>query len=483
MNCIQRHTPVHARFFATLVALGGLGAISACTGRVETTGAAAPNTTNTPGDGTSANGPTTSGNASSSGSVVPTAYDGQGFVVHEWGTNTVVVGSDGSLQVGMHHEEEGLPSFVYDRIKSNKQDGVPATDKLETPVTYFYSDKPRKVTAKVNFPKGVLTQWYPQVVQTLPVVGWPMQGTAVADPALDRTFAFGSEACRSKFGTPANGLLDWGTIEILGPGEAASVPAAPLDQYTWSYARDVKANVIRNARGQHENYLFYRGLGNFEQPALVTTKALGKLTLTNKFTASVSSVFVIHVESRGGSFNEYQGEVASGRSLEREVPTIGKEDLDSYAESLGQAVTNALDRSGLYHDEAVGMVNTWKRQWFRTPGTRVLYIAPQSWTDAVLPLTITPKPDKTTRVLLLRIEVISPEVEAKDLEGLQRFAGATSTSDGETYFRALGRFAEPRLRRALSLASLDSKFADAQRGAVSFLETIATKETSSAHGE
>src|SRR6185295_344671 len=30
------------------------------------------------------------------------AYPGSGFVVHEWGTNTVVVGSDGSLQRGLH---------------------------------------------------------------------------------------------------------------------------------------------------------------------------------------------------------------------------------------------------------------------------------------------------------------------------------------------------------------------------------------------
>ena len=43
------------------------------------------------------------------------AYPGTGFRVHEWGTNTIVVGSDGSMQRGLHHEEEDLPSFVYDR--------------------------------------------------------------------------------------------------------------------------------------------------------------------------------------------------------------------------------------------------------------------------------------------------------------------------------------------------------------------------------
>src|SRR5690348_11904858 len=50
--------------------------------------------------------------------LAATRYGGQGFVVHEWGTNTVVVGSDGSMQRGLHHEEEDLPAFVYDRLKA-----------------------------------------------------------------------------------------------------------------------------------------------------------------------------------------------------------------------------------------------------------------------------------------------------------------------------------------------------------------------------
>src|SRR4051812_35901096 len=47
-------------------------------------------------------------------------YAGSGFVVHEWGTNPTVVGSDGSLQRGLHHEGDDLPPFVYDRLKAAK---------------------------------------------------------------------------------------------------------------------------------------------------------------------------------------------------------------------------------------------------------------------------------------------------------------------------------------------------------------------------
>ncbi|MHA4875279.1 hypothetical protein, partial [Enterococcus faecium] len=51
-----------------------------------------------------------SGNGVASSGGVGTSFSGKGFVVHEWGTNTVVVGSDGSMQTGMHHEEEDLPA-------------------------------------------------------------------------------------------------------------------------------------------------------------------------------------------------------------------------------------------------------------------------------------------------------------------------------------------------------------------------------------
>ncbi len=56
--------------------------------------------------------------AGGNGAVEPKHYPGQGFIVHEWGTDTIVVGSNGSLQRGLHHEEEDLPAFVYDRMKA-----------------------------------------------------------------------------------------------------------------------------------------------------------------------------------------------------------------------------------------------------------------------------------------------------------------------------------------------------------------------------
>ena len=91
-----------------------------------------------------------------------------------------------------------------------------------------------------------------------------------------------------------------------------------------------------------------------------------------------------------------------------------------------------------------------QRQWFLTPGLRVFYLAPQAWTDAVLPLTLDPIPDELVRVMVVRVELLTPGVEADDARAVELLA--TDAASARAHFEALGRFAEPRLRRALELA-------------------------------
>lgn len=449
------------------------------------------------GKGSDIGGTTSSGGsaampASDVGGSPPNQYPGSGFVVHEWGTDTVVVGSDGSLQRGLHHEEEDLPRFVYDRIKAAALLGSTispsVTIKMETPVTYFYSDVPRTVRAAVSFPKGVLTQWYPSVTSFLPPVAapnamLPNQPLGYADPALDPTFPFASELCRTKFGTVGSGLLDWGNLSVLArdANVTAKMPLAALDEFSWSYARDVAANPIQSANGEAERFLFYRGLGNFELPVQVNVTGPGiaglggnPVTLKNRFSEAIGPVFMMNVGKNEAVFSQFPQGIAPGGELSDRLPTLyGTTPLDTYADELSAAVTGALDDTGLYHDEAVAMVNTWKRQWFRTPGQRLLYIIPQTWTDASIPLTIEPKPDTMLRVMLIRVEVITPEQEAEDVAAL---AGLDSKSSASVeHFLSLGRFAEPRLRRALALSP--------SAAGQDYLAQIATANTSVGIGE
>ena len=162
-------------------------------------------------------------------------------------------------------------------------------------------------------------------------------------------------------------------------------------------------------------------------------------------------VFVVDVTAESGAFSVAAAGIGAGATGALEVPKESeRQPLDAFTAALADAVTSALDATGLYHDEAVAMVNTWQRQWFLTPGLRVFYLAPQAWTDAVLPLTLDPIPDELVRVMVVRVELLTPEVEADDARAVELLA--TDAASARDHCEALGRFAEPRLRRALELA-------------------------------
>lgn len=403
------------------------------------------------------------------------AYPGTGFVVHEWGTNTVVVGSDGSMQRGLHHEEEDLPTFVYDRTKSELARD-PTNVKMETPVTYFYSDKPLTATATVTFPKGIFTQWYPHVAAYMPEV---LAGKG--DPALDADFPYSTPECKESFSRLHDGVLSWGEVSVLGRNASPSAPEAALDRYTWSHARAVAANPVRvNVAGktQDERFLFYRGLGNFPLDVKITSDFDGTLTLANlDATRPVGAAFVLRVEKDKAAFAVHAGGIAKSAKLTTTAPPA-TQGIDAYVQDLAKAMVTELDKAGLYHDESIAMVKTWARQWFRTPGVRVLYLAPQAWTDAQIPLSITPTPASMVRVMVIRVEAISHDEERVDLAAVGDFTSDATTAKAIAHFDALGRFAEPRLRRAFSLLSGPPPAA-----ALAHLDSISGKDVSLRAGE
>jgi hypothetical protein len=332
------------------------------------------------------------------------------------------------------------------------------TIKMETPVTYFYSDRAVLVNASVDFPKGVLTQWYPRASSWLPAIAAPNSigvdlPATYADPVLNASFPFQTEMCRARLSAVAGGRLDWGNFSVSARGDKPELPlpSAPLDQFGWSYARQVDSNLVRMPGGESEKFLFYRGLGEFDLPVKVQAGAAGQVKFSNTYREAMGSVFVLNVAQKQAAFSRHAQGIAAGGTLADTVPSLETAaSLDEYEAGLASAVTDALDASGLYHDEAVAMVNTWRRQWFRTPGIRALYLIPQSWTDESIPLTIAPKPDSTLRVMLIRVELITPEQETSDVKAVGLFG--SDTTSATLHFTDLGRFAEPRLRRALALS-------------------------------
>ena len=57
------------------------------------------------------------------------------------------------------------------------------------------------------------------------------------------------------------------------------------------------------------------------------------------------------------------------------------------------------------------MVETWWDSYFATEGLRVFWVLPESKTEAILPLEVSPAPEKQVRVIVGRSEVLRPEKE------------------------------------------------------------------------
>lgn len=344
--------------------------------------------------------------------LAPLASEDPGYVLHEWGTFTTVAGSDGVLLEGLTYDDHQLPDFVYER--STSEPGFSGMScKMETPVIYFYSDRPRELRVKVAFQQGVLTQWYPQVHQLYPPAG--------PEPLALR-----------------GGVLDWGRIQLLGPGEGVGELPGVGSAFHWEHARAVDANVIvrHTPFDQHERFLFYRGLGSFALPLAVWTDGDGGLNMSNMVDDPLPGLIVL--SRRGQSLRAMRLPALSrgtpAHVLPAELPAIE-------LPALMELTARLLEEQGLYPLEALAMVNTWQQSYFETDGLRVLYPLPRGETDWLLPLSVSPAPRESVRVLVGRTDVLTREAEQAALAALPLIR---TPDQARAHF---GRFALPLLHR------------------------------------
>ncbi len=367
---------------------------------------------------------TAPGEVAGTGSIAEVAKPA-GLIAHEWGTFTSVVGSDGVLLEGLHHEEEALPAFVYGRapISNNQTKRIEAlpegvTQKMETPVIYFYTPEPVDVSVRVDFPDGVLSEWYPAAASFAPAIG-----------ALDRI---------------GQGTMQWDVRLAHEPADLVEVHPEDI----WAPSREVPGAATVTAGDEHERFIFYRGLARFETPLQVTADAQGLVHIHNSSAQRIPAAFLLHVHEGGGSITKL-GAVGPGTTVS--ASPSPKESPGDYENIAAAAIAEELEASGLYRDEALSMVNTWRRSYFGNHGLRVLYILPAEWTDKLLPLHIEPAPVEVVRTLVGRVEVLTPAEEGAFVAELEGSRGQEFPVEG------LGRFAEPKLRRALQLVRPEAR--------------------------
>jgi hypothetical protein len=366
------------------------------------------------------------------------------LVIHEWGTFLGMSGSDGSSLDGMYHEEHALPAFVHTR--SRDQLRLPGSLlKGETPVIYFYTDRPQSVRIGVRFPKGVWTQWYPQAVRVDPSL---VQGAESPD-------------------RPGNGLICWhadilptSLVEqrrIMKDGEIPSLPATSAEAL-WNFARNVDAAYVRcldgtktQAAPEYERFLFYRGLGEARLPLRLDAQQGGTLSADQEPTIAegIRHVFVLRVENGRGAYR-YRPLLRPGQTVSSMIPATDRaRPLAEFTRDIASDLASRLEASGLHAKEARAMVNTWTTSYFQTEGIRVLCVLPQSWTDAFIPMTVVPKPKQVVRVMVGRGELITPERERQAEAAVRSLADPDGPRrlQAFAYLREQGRYVEPIIRR------------------------------------
>lgn len=360
------------------------------------------------------------------------------YAAHEWGTFTSVQGADGVQMDWNPLSVSELPPFVYERnrVLAGKpvfaaKTGLTTRQRMETPVIYFYSDKARTVDVSVGFPQGQVTEWYPQ------------------ENAADLGMWTSSRAAK----TPA---LHWSKVEILPKADAAEnkLPTGPAGSHYYA-ARETDAALLRvvgEKKTEVEKFLFYRGVGSFTAPLTVQLDSAdpARVSLKNTGAEVLRDLFVCHAQDGQVSWEKVDS-LAPGAQVT--VLTNADGAKKRSREMLAAALRESLAAAGLFPKEAAAMVKTWETSWLGETGLRVLYTLPRAWTDRTLPLTITPAPAKTERVMVGRAEVITPAMEQAMLDATQRYLAGTAETRPQivasTRALGLGRFAEPTLRRVM----------------------------------
>ncbi|MBI3860918.1 MAG: hypothetical protein HY290_03390 [Planctomycetia bacterium] len=364
------------------------------------------------------------------------------LVIHEWGTFTCLQDELGNSIPGVNTDDESVPEFVHriaDLIPRTSElapvysKGVPRSHRqvrmrLETPVVYFHPPagltQPLHASLTVDFRGGWLTEYYPAA-------------SVIAPGLKDGNFRFAGLTPQTR------GSLDWHDLTIGG-----DYPLPETDAQVWLAPREVDAATVKAPGGEAEKYLFYRGVGNLPSPITVSRPSgSDELIIREDMPAdlglraplAIRALWLVNVRDDGQVAYRSLGAAgltgARGRELMRTAAVFrdgsgtpardqsGGHGQTSRPETAAKAFSGGnlarlraemrkeLIADGLFEDEADAMLKTWELAYFKSPGVRLLYLLPQQWTDAVLPMKCSLAAE-VSRTMVGRIELVTPRQRA-----------------------------------------------------------------------
>lgn len=347
------------------------------------------------------------------------------LTVHEWGTFTTVAGVDGRaidwLPLGGPTD---LPCFVehfqnritvkfavndpkrpldYETARTN----LLAKVRMETPVVYFYAPREMTANVRVQFPRGLMTEWYPHAAVR--------QDVGAADMLRNPNYS---------------STLEWQNV-MLTPAAKRAFPVEGGASHYYA-ARATEATPL-HVTNQNEGFLFYRGVADFDVPLSAAAQSDSAVRIRNLGSDELPGVVLF--EKRGGAIG-YRSHGALGGEASISAPK-----LDGTLVGLRTELERMLVNAGLFPKEAAAMVETWRDSWFEE-GTRVFYVLPPRAMDTILPLQITPKPANVARVFVGRMEVVTPSA--------QRAVESAIARNDTRVLEQYGRFLAPITDRILA---------------------------------
>lgn len=372
--------------------------------------------------------------------------------VHEWGTFTVLLSSDGRTTnwYQPYSDIAQLPPFTNDLMRMKSSIG-PAQVRMETPVIYFYPKEEMNVKVKVLFRNGKITERFPAAMDESSNIH---SGLDKSEPGVITSFHTFQDRLNEIIKQTQPAVTQW-SGKLLPPShpDAKWIPSvAGHKGENYGAAREVPdAWIFRSDQTptgnpptpQVEKFIFYRGAGQDVPPYRVTMVDEQTMTFSN-FSQSASEFQVaLRVRDGKASWKQMPGLPEPKDQAERDATITFPEESISLAQAdaeLSAVFLTELVRRGLTQDEAKAMIKTWNHTWFSEPGQRVFTIVDRGWVDSVLPLAISPSPQKMERVFVARFEILSPGTEAK-LAALLREDKPTEQVSGNFKALQLGRFA------------------------------------------
>ena len=210
--------------------------------------------------------------------------------------------------------------------------------------------------------------------------------------------------------------MTWTDIRLGDDGEGPTT----LER-VWLAPRNVRAAQV-TVGTESERFLFYRGVGHRDAPLrIVRQSANEQLQLRSPLANSsgfvnggikVSRLWLVEITADGKcAFRRLPGFAMNGLAdqfLQSTPGTFSDAEFSKQnLKALRATMQTSLVEQGLFDDEAAALLNTWESAYFQSPGLRLFFLLPQSWTDNILPVKLS-VPAQVTRVMVGRIELVTP---------------------------------------------------------------------------